>query len=59
MKIKATIEFLSASPIKIVTKEFSSSTEAEKFLVSVKGSNYIGYLDDGTFAIYVGEKVDG
>jgi hypothetical protein len=52
----ATVEYLSANPVKVIRREFKSRDDAIGFLISVKGSNIIGYLDDGTFGIYIGRR---
>lgn len=55
----ATVEYLSADPVKVIRREFKNRDDAVGFLVSVKGANIVGYLDDGTFGIYIGKKNDG
>ena len=52
----ATVEYLSANPVKVVHREFKNRADAVGFLMKTKGENVVGYLDDGTFAIYIGKK---
>jgi len=51
--IKVTVEFWSSG--KVINRNFSTQVDAKKFLCRLSGSNFLGYLDDGTFAVYVGE----
>jgi hypothetical protein len=52
-----TVEYLSANPVKIVSKKFKTRADAIYFLIHVKGDNIVGYLDDGTFSVYRGKNV--
>ena len=51
----ATVEYLSANPVKVIQREFKNRADAVGFLMKIKGENVVGYLDDGTFGVYIGK----
>ena len=50
--ISVTVLFYSSN--KEIHKEFKTEDSAKKYLCSISGSNFIGFFDDGSFAVYQG-----
>lgn len=50
--VAVTVEFLTSG--KTLHQMKTTKEDAIAFLLGLKGSHFIGYLDDGSFALYIG-----